>query len=99
MIKKGIERIIISDATSTSGKYYIFLGQHLVGGFPCYDVCATVRTSTTGGALIAKHFPSAKDPKAREHALILWDQFRDAMIKPRSDGEDQEPQDPMEMLN
>jgi hypothetical protein len=94
-----IERIILSEAISTTGKYYIFFGQHMVGGFPCYDICVVVRTSEAGGRVLAKHRPQVMDEHAREHTLVEWESFRERMTAPRGESEADEPSDPMELIN
>ena len=94
-----VERIILAEAVSTTGKYKIMLAQHLISGFPCFDICAVARTSDSGGRLVARHYAQALDPKAKEHALIVWDKFRDRMCAPRTASERDEPLDPMEVIN
>lgn len=81
---------ILSDCISTTGKYYCFLGTHLVKGIPCYDVCGMARTGETRGVAIRKHFHDDKTS-----ALLEWDSFQAGMTAPRGPSQEDEPEERM----
>jgi hypothetical protein len=85
--------IVLSDCISTTGKYYCFYGQHLVNGFPCYDVAALARTGETQGVAIRRHFndPSLSPEMNKANAIRFWDEFREKMTTPRPDDLSDEP--------
>ena len=100
ILKGKVERVVIAEATSTTGKYWICLAQHLVKGFPCYDVLARARTSERGGMDLIRHYsPYNPDGSVndhnKEHALAYWNEFRDAMCALRGPSQEDEPRDPM----
>lgn len=83
--------VVLSDCISTTGKYYAFLGEHLVKGIPCYDVCAMATTSTIedahAGVAIRRHY------KDKVEALTFWETFRAKMTAPRPSDEMDEPKE------
>lgn len=93
--------IVLSDAISTTGKYYLFLGQHLVKGFPCYDVVAMARTGQTRGVAVHRHYndPSLSSEANKAAALAYWDEFREKMTRPRPNDLSDEPQHKMGVIN
>lgn len=81
--------VVLADAISTTGKYYIFLGEHYVKGIQCYDVAALARTDQVDvfakGVVIRRHY------RDKAEALAYWQEFRDKMTAPRPDDESDEP--------
>lgn len=90
--------VVLSDCISTTGKYYCFLGEHLVQGKPCYDVAAMAVTSrideASAGVAIRRHH---HDRKAE--ALAYWQEFRDKMTAPRPNDESDEPKERMVIID
>lgn len=88
-----VDRVILADAVSTTGKYYIFLGQHMVHGSQCYDIAAMARTGEHQGFAFIRHYYDI--PNAKEIAYAYWSEFRDKMTAARPSDEQDEPKDRM----
>ncbi len=67
-----INAIILSEVTSTSGKYKAFFAQHYRYDAQCYDV-GTFNTET--GETIRRHYP------AKVEALAFWETFRNQITE------------------
>ena len=80
--EKKIPFQVLQKKVSTSGKYNIFYGTHVVEGRFCYDVAAM---NTITGELIRRHY------KAKDEAITYWDEFQEKMLAPAQEGEEDEP--------
>lgn len=73
---------VLQSKVSTSGKYKIYYGTHINEGHYCWDV-AVVNTVT--GELIRRHY------KAKDEAIVYWDEFQEKMLAPAQEEEKDEP--------
>ena len=72
---------ILQHKVSTSGKYKIYYGTHIVEGNYCWDVAAV---NTITGELIRRHYA------AKDEAILYWDRFSEEMMAPAQDEEEDE---------
>ncbi len=62
-----IDAIVLAEANSTTGRYKVFLAEHIVDAQSCYDVgCFHLRN----GQMIRKHY------RNREEALARWEELK-----------------------
>lgn len=78
---KKVDIVILGSAVSTSGKYGLFLGEHYISGFPCYDVGAFNKAS---GEIVRRHY------RDKAQALCFWEDFQTQMTAPAGEEESNE---------
>lgn len=85
-IPKRLERIVLTQVISTSGKYQLFLCEHIVNGSFCYDVVAlNVETKL----VVSRHYRSdPSDSLNKSEALRVFDHYREQLTKPANPQEE-----------
>lgn len=86
-----LDRIILAQCLSTSGKYQLFLAEHILHGKFCYDVAALNKET---GLIVSRHYNLSKEDSVNKaEALRIYDQYRENLQAPAKpqEGDDNDP--------
>lgn len=93
--KGKLDRIVLANCLSTSGRWQLLLCEHIVGGKFCYDVVAF---NNEGGFTLSRHYNSSttgqfNDEVNKAEALKVYDTYREGLTSPAGpeEGNDEEP--------